>query len=47
MQYAAGIITDDKRASIVTLDEEIDLHNATMSFDFLSAQRTMTTREKT
>lgn len=35
MQYAAGIITDDKRASIVTLDEEIDLHNATMSFDFL------------
>ena len=35
LQYAAGIITDDKRASIVTLDEEIDLHNATMSFDFL------------
>ena len=35
MQWAAGIITDDKRASIVALDEEIDLHNATMSFDFL------------
>ena len=35
LQYSAGIITDDKRASIVTLDEEIDLHNATMSFDFL------------
>ena len=35
LQYSTGIITDDKRASIVALDEEIDLRNATMSFDFL------------
>ena len=35
LQYSTGIITDDKRASIVALDEEIDLRNATTSFDFL------------
>ena len=35
MQYAAGIITDDKRARIATLDDDIDLKNATATFDFI------------
>jgi hypothetical protein len=35
MQYSSGILTDDKRERTVALDEEIDLRNATATFDFL------------
>ena len=35
LQYASGIITDEKRDRSVALDEEIDLRNASATFDFL------------